>query len=144
MRRRAESYYDALVLSDDMIAHFGECTRNENGTQTSREQGCGGEINDRRWTYMQTIRPRRINIIDEQQNVVFGFVYLNRKGDLTHYTKPSGEVVAFPERSTIPASVYAGVMIKVEDDKILKVQGIWNTMPYGLTSSWDKDGGQGR
>jgi hypothetical protein len=143
MRRRAESYYDAIVLSDDAIARFTDCSRNENGLQTSKEN-CGSDFKDRRWIYMQTIRPRRINVIDEAQNVVFGFVYLNRRGDIATYTKPDGTVVNMNLNDTIPGSTYAGVMIKVEDDHLAKVQGIWETLPYGLTSSWDKDGGQGR
>jgi hypothetical protein len=144
MRRRAESYYDAIVLSDDAIAHFTDCTRSENGRDTGKDGSCGSDFKDRRWIYMQTIRPRRISVIDEEQNVVFGFVFLNRRGDITSYTKPSGEVVTMPERNTIPGTTYAGVMIKVENDQVGKVQGIWDTMPYGMTTSWDKDGGQGR
>jgi hypothetical protein len=31
-------------------------------------------------------------------------------------------------------------MIEVEGDHVGKVQDAWETPPYGLTSSWDKDG----
>lgn len=144
MRRRAESYFDAIVLSDDAIAHFSDCTRTENGRVTSRAGGCGADFKDRRWTYMQTARPRRFSVIDEEQGVVFGVTYLNRRGDLTSYTKPNGETVALPVGSTIPATNYVGVAIKVQNDQVMKVQGIWELLPYGLTASWDEDGGQGR
>jgi hypothetical protein len=143
MRRRAESYFDAIVLSDDAISHFAACTRNENGRDTSKDGQCGADFKDRRWTYMQTIRPRRIDLIDEEQGVVFGYVYMNRRGEMTHYTKPNGEKVALPLISTFPATTYAGVMIKVQNDQVAKVQGIWNLSPFGLTASWDKDGGHG-
>jgi len=143
MRRRAESYFDAIVLSDDAISHFAACTRNENGRDTSKDGQCGADFKDRRWTYMQTIRPRRIDLIDEEQGVVFGYVYMNRRGEMTHYTKPNGEKVALPLISTFPATTYAGVMIKVQNDQVAKVQGIWNLMPFGMTASWDKDGGHG-
>lgn len=143
MRRRAESYWDAIILSDDGIAHFAACTRNENGRDTSKDGQCGADFKDHRWTYMQTIRPRRIDLIDEEQGVVFGYVYMNRRGEMTGYTKPNGEKVAFPLISTFPATTYAGVMVKVQNDQVGKVQGIWNLLPFGMTASWDKDGGHG-
>ena len=83
-------------------------------------------------------------MIDEAQIVVFGFVFMNRKGDVTTYTDLKGQVLPFPASAIVPGTTYAGVMMKIEDDQVAKVQGVWGNIPYGMTSSWDKDGGTGR
>lgn len=145
MRRRSQSYYEAILLSDSSIAHFAECSRNENGQHMIRSGSCGGDFNDRRQIYNSTITPRRTDVIDEAQNVVLSFVFMNRKGELLTYTKPgTGETLPLPESATFPGTTYAGVMMKIEEDRVAKVQGIWENIPYGMVSSWDRDPARGR
>jgi hypothetical protein len=141
MARRADSYYAAVELNDDSAAHFENCSRDEMGKITGTDGTCGNDFKDMRWSYIEKVRPRRMLVIDEEQGVVYGFSCFEQTGHMTSYLNPrTGKTVQLPAHNTYPLNVYAGVAIKVRDDKVLKVQGIWTTLPYGMPIPWDKAG----
>jgi hypothetical protein len=131
----SNSYFEAIEQGNGAVAPFDEqCNRFENGIQTSGPQGCSAQLDTRIFDYIQTIRPRRFTVVDEERQVVFGNFMFNHPGDITWVNSPGQgrrEMIAAAKR---PFAVDVAEAFRIKERKIRKVEALMVSLPYGATS----------
>ncbi len=91
-----------------------QCARTENGISSA--QGCSGAAADR-------LRARRFPVVDEERGVVVAAAYVD------HTAHADGPV-------KYPNSLGRIEMFKVVNGRIYRVEAIFTTLPYFMTSAW--------
>jgi len=131
----ANAYFEAIEQGNGAVAPFdAECNRFENGIRTSGAQGCSAQLDTHIFDYIQTIRPRRFTVVDEERQVVFGNFMFNHPGDITWVNVPGQgrrEMIGPAKR---PFAVDVAEAFRIKDRKIRKVEALMVSLPYGATS----------
>jgi hypothetical protein len=130
----ANTYFEAIEQGNGGVAPFDtECNRFENGTRTSG-QGCSAQLDTHIFDYIQSIRPRRFTVVDEERQVVFGNFMFNHPGDITWINVPGQgrrEMIGAAKR---PFAVDVAEAFRIKNRKILKVEALMVSLPYGAQS----------
>jgi hypothetical protein len=131
----SNTYFEAIEQGNGGVAPFdAECNRFENGTRTSGAQGCSAQLDTHIFDYIQSIRPRRFTVVDEERQVVFGNFMFNHPGDITWINVPGQgrrEMIAAAKR---PFAVDVAEAFRIKDRKIRKVEALMVSLPYGAAS----------
>jgi len=155
----ANLYFDSLSKGSGEAVPFNDdvCERFENGIQTAgvtrvappvgvtpsggserRLMRCGQQFDSGSTTYIQSVTPRHVAAVDETRGLVFGMFYFQHPGDITTYRNPDGTEHKMPEAAIRPFTVPAAEVFKVVDDKIVAIEALAVTVPYGTPSPWGK------
>jgi|KBSSwiStaDraftv2_1062776.scaffolds.fasta_scaffold44185_2 hypothetical protein len=130
----ANTYFEAIEQGNGGVAPFdAECNRFENGIRTSG-QGCAAQLDTHIFDYIQSIRPRRFTVVDEERQVVFGNFMFNHPGDITWINVPGEgrrEMIGAAKR---PFAVDVAEAFRIKDRKIRKVEALMVSLPYGAAS----------
>jgi hypothetical protein len=130
----SNTYFEAIEQGNGAVAPFdADCNRFENGIRTSG-QGCSAQLDTRIFDYIQSIRPRRFTVVDEERQVVFGNFMFNHPGDITWINVPGQgrrEMIGAAKR---PFAVDVAEAFRIKDGKIRKVEALMVSLPYGATS----------
>ena len=151
-------YFDGVEQDNgDIIPVTRDCIRMENGLQTvladdfslsARRRGglnlgklgIAGQINTGYFKYIDRIRDRRIPIYDEEQSIVFGFVFMEHPGNVKSVKvkgMPGVDVVELAPFTQRPSSGYIAEAFQIEDGKIRTVAAILDFFPFGMKSGWE-------
>jgi len=153
----ANSYFDGLSRGSASGVPFGEeCERYENGIQTagvrrapppqgarplggseSELMRCAQQFDSGSTVYIQSVKPRRVEIVDEARGIVFGVFYFQHPGDITEIRAPDGTTRPMPVAAIRPFTVPAMEMFKVVGGKIVAIEAVAVTVPYGTPSPWN-------
>jgi hypothetical protein len=157
----ADSYFEAIEHANGKLAPFAdECVRRENGGQTTHNAKpvpwpvpLGSKQADDAMTYLGTLScsdqldthvmdfitrlwPRRHEIVDEELGIVFSFPMFNHRGG-------SGTVKIYnvPGVDSLPlggssSSMQAGELFKIDRGRIVAVEAMGASLPYGTRSGW--------
>ncbi|HEV8393295.1 MAG TPA: hypothetical protein VGQ37_03430 [Vicinamibacterales bacterium] len=132
----ANTYFEAIEQGNGGVAPFdAECNRFENGIRTSG-QGCSAQLDTHIFDYIQSIRPRRFTVVDEERQVVFGNFMFNHPGDITWINMPGQgrrEMIGAAKR---PFAVDVAEAFRIKDRKIRKVEALMVSLPYGTLSPY--------
>jgi hypothetical protein len=132
----ANTYFEAIEQGNGGVAPFDtECNRFENGIRTSG-QGCSAQLDTHIFDYIQSIRPRRFTVVDEERQVVFGNFMFNHPGDITWINVPGQgrrEMIGAAKR---PFAVDVAEAFRIKDSKIRKVEALMVSLPYGMLSPY--------
>jgi len=132
----ANTYFEAIEQGNGGVAPFdAECNRFENGIRTSG-QGCSAQLDTHIFDYIQSIRPRRFTVVDEERQVVFGNFMFNHPGDITWINVPGEgrrEMIGAAKR---PFAVDVAEAFRIKDRKIRKVEALMVSLPYGAQSPY--------
>jgi hypothetical protein len=130
----ANTYFEAIEQGNGGVAPFDtECNRFENGMRTSG-QGCASQLDTHVFDYIQSIRPRRFTVVDEERQVVFGNFMFNHPGDITWINVPGQgrrEMIGAAKR---PFAVDVAEAFRIKNRRILKVEALMVSLPYGAQS----------
>ncbi len=161
------SYYEALEKNDGRLAPFTpESRRHENGMVTAggplpkappenidpdmkklleamiaagpEANTVEGQISTGQFSYITSIRDRRVLVADQQKGLAVGFSNFYHDSTLKEYEhrSPSGEVEMRPSWQgafNLPAMhIY-----KIKKGKIYDIEAIGYAMPYGTKSGWE-------
>jgi len=133
----ANTYFEAIEQGNGGVAPFdAECNRFENGIRTSGTQGCSAQLDTHIFDYIQTIRPRRFTVVDEERQTVFGNFMFNHPGDITWINVPGQgrrEMIGAAKR---PFAVDVAEAFRIKDRKIRKVEALMVSLPYGAKSPY--------
>jgi hypothetical protein len=152
MLKIGASYYDALVNSDGDAAPFADdCLRRENGMQTTGNPppatpgggstgalGCSDQLFTRTLSYIKRIEPRRVEIADVENGLVFG---------LSQFRHPMEEkklrIVGVPGVASVdmnfkPFDLPAAHIYKIRGGKIHEIEAMGFTMPYNSKTGWEQ------
>ncbi|MEO5922404.1 MAG: hypothetical protein ABIR70_01110 [Bryobacteraceae bacterium] len=134
----ANTYFDALESSNPGLAQFDpQCRRVENGV--GKADDCANEIRSRMLSNFQVVYPRRIPVVDEERQLVFGFFMHQQSGDVLQVESPGRPAYKFPEASSQPAFVEAAQVFKLTGGRIRRIESITSVLPYGTPNPFFGD-----
>jgi hypothetical protein len=143
----ANSYFNAIEKGHASYVPFDkDCNRIESGVQTTNNKqlatspdsilglGCEDQLKTRNFQPDTLIRDRRFAVIDEERGLVFVLGFFDHDAKLRSYTLADGRTVK--QTRTAPWTWEIGEMFKIQDGKIMRVEAIVNTCPYGMKAGW--------
>jgi hypothetical protein len=143
----ADGYFSTLELNDGtLFTEFtDDCTRTENGLQTTRNPdllktipvaglNCGEQFKLGNYRYDDRVRDRRFPLVDEERGLVYTAALLDHAGRLGKYTLTDGRAVDSPFKT--PSSLCALELFKIRDGKIQQVETVFIAVPYNMPSPW--------
>ena len=162
MLAAANAYFDSIEQDNGDVAPYAEdCTRHENGMQTTTNttpqaspidsaspgmsaamakmgaMNCHDQMNTRTLQYITMIRPRHMVIVDEQKGLVFGFPRFVHRGDVREM-----KIVGVPGVTTMPMSfgpidLQASEMFKIRNGKIHEIEATGFLNAYLAPTGWE-------
>ena len=97
--------------------------------------GCQEQVEAHLFDTLDSVEPRRIMVVDEEQQVVFGIFSL-RFYARTACNDIPGYGRTCPARKTDPMSLLSGEMLGVRGGKVHEVQVVFTRMPYDASQGW--------
>ena len=157
MIKIANSYFDGILHSSgDSVPFDPKCNRVLDGYQDTNNPTAKGwfdkdsfrpdamgireNMNTHIWTYIQSIDPRHIVVIDEKIGIVVGTFMFNHPGNVKWADVPGVGQVPMPPVTQRPSSVLMGEFFKLEGGKIRQIEGISVALPYGSRTGWETSG----
>ena len=156
----AASYYDALNLSDGGLAPFADdCEREENGMITAGPglspeppdsmdvngrspppvaRDCIGQMNSRRFAYIDSIDNRQVFAIDPVQGLAMGLSHFRQsmsRGPHLMIAADGSELMWDEQRD--PYDLPAAHIMKITDGEIHEVEALGIFVPYGSPTAWE-------
>lgn len=159
MIKDANLYFDGILRSDGNMVPFDlRCNRILDGYQDTNHPGVKGwfhmgnfepdamnirdNMNTGIWSYIHSITPRHIAVVDEKMGIVLGMFMFNHPGRVKFaHVKGVGDV-PMPALVRHPSSVLMGEFFKIEAGKIRQIEGISVALPYGAGTGWDTPASQ--
>ncbi len=140
-----DSYFEGLAEATGAITPFDpDCQRIENGNVTSNNPSaegiaklsCGAQFDTGFSPFITSIRDRRYPIMDVEKGLGFGMVFFDHNGTIKDIKETDGTVFHPPPPFDAPYSFQIFELFKIRDGKIIRVEAILNTVPYGMRSGW--------
>ena len=158
----ADSYFESIEKNNGDLAPFADdCERHENGLQTTTNKtpppnpmanlgqeaatafakigalGCHDSMNTHAFSYIDRIRPRRLEIVDEELGLVFGLPMFHHRGNVR-----SIKIVGVPGVGTMPMpfgpmDLQAVEIFKIRGGKIHEIEAGGYTLPYNSKTGWE-------
>jgi hypothetical protein len=147
----ANAYYDAMERGDTNLVQFDKpCNRIENGMQMTNNptrglridastMSCADQIASRVLANYQVVYPRRIPVIDEERQIVFGFFMYQQPGDILEVESPGRGVYKFSEANSQPGFVEAAQAFKFVGGRIRRIEALTTPLPYGTPDPFFAD-----
>lgn len=147
----ANAYYDAMERGGSAVEFDAACNRIENGVQMTnnpsltagkidpRAMGCAEQIASRVFANYQVVYPRRIPVVDEERQLVFGMFMYQQPGDMLEVASPGKGVYRFPEANSQPGFVQAAQVFKFTGGKIRRMEAMTTNLPYGTPDPFFND-----
>jgi len=146
-------YFDGILRSDGNMVPFDlRCNRILDGYQDTNHPGVKGwfhmgsfepdamnirdNMNTGVWSYIHSIEPRRIVVVDEKMGIVLGMFMFNHPGTVKYARVKGVGDVPMPPIVRHPSSVEMGEFFKIENGKIRQIEGISVALPYGAGEGW--------
>jgi hypothetical protein len=145
----ANSYFNAIEKGHASYVPFDkDCDRMESGVHTTNNPpqnpqpgavsvlalGCADQIKTRNFQPDTLIRDRRFLVVDEERGLVFVSTFFDHDAMLRSYTLADGSTVK--QTRTAPWTWEIAELFKIQDGKIMRIEALVNTAPYGMKSGW--------
>lgn len=143
----ANSYFSAIEKGHASYVPFDKnCNRIESGVQTTNNPslsnsptsvfglGCANQIKLRDFQPDTYLRDRRFLVVDEERGLVFVQGFFDHDARLRTFTLADGRVVR--QTRTAPWTWEFAELFKIQDGKIMRIEAIVNSCPYGMKSGW--------
>jgi hypothetical protein len=140
------SYFDGLEFATGKLTPFDpNCQRIENGMQTSGDPNgasamtkmtCGEQFATGFSPFITNIRERRYPIMDQEKGLGAALVFFDHAGVIKDVKMTDGTTLHVPPPFDAPYSFQIFELFKIQNGKIVRVEAILNTVPYGMPSGW--------
>ena len=150
-------YFDAIEEADGSVVPFArDGFRIENGTRTCnnsepvtgganpdfaklRSMACADQLSTKIFTYIKSVSPRRIEVVDVDKGLAIAFVRFQHPGNVLFVDTPANGRVS-QERNPWairPTSALIAELFKIEDHKIQRVMAVITNVPYRMPTGWE-------
>jgi hypothetical protein len=157
----ADSYFEAIEHANGKLAPFADdCVRRENGGQTTHNANpvpwpvplgskqaddamayigtlsCSDQLDTHVMDFITRLWPRRHEIVDEELGIVFSFPLFQHRGGsgtLKIYNVPGTDSLPLGGSSS---NMQAGELFKIDRGRIVGVEAMGATLPYGTKGGW--------
>jgi hypothetical protein len=145
----ANSYFNAIEKGHASYVPFDkDCDRVESGVHTTNNPppnpqpgavsvlalGCADQIKTRNFQPDTLIRDRRFLVVDEERGLVFVSTFFDHDATLRSYTLADGRTVQ--QARSAPWTWQIAELFKIQGGKIMRIEALVNTGPYGMKSGW--------
>ncbi len=140
------SYFEGLQEGTETLTPFDpDCQRMENGMITANNpaappgmsrMSCGAQFATHFSPFISHIRERRFPIMDVEKGLGFGIVFFDHAGKIKDVKMTDGTNLHVPPPFDAPYAFEIFELFKIQDGKIIRVEAVLNTVPYGMRSSW--------
>jgi hypothetical protein len=158
LERITNLYFDAIEKADGSVVPFADDGfRIENGTRTCnnpepvtgganpdfaklRAMHCADQLSTKIFTYIKSVSPRRIEVVDVDKGLAIAFVRFQHPGNVLFVDTPANGRVS-QERNPWairPTSALIAELFKIEDHKIQRVMAVITNVPYRMPTGWEK------
>jgi len=163
MLRIADSYFDAVEQDDGSLCPFtDDCARRENGMQTTmnpngpafpiREDAspertaamrvfagmtCHDQLNTGLMGYINAIRPRRLQVIDEVRGMVLGFPCFNHRGQPRRYPVSGVPRYEMHDMAIGPNTLQASELFQIRKGRVVAIEATGTMKAYLQPTGWD-------
>lgn len=159
MVKIANSYFDGVLhAAGDSVPFDPTCNRILDGDQDTNNPNAKGwfdkdsfrpdamdireNMNTHIWSYIHTIDPRHIVVVDEKIGIVVGMFMFNHPGNVKFADVPGVGKVPMPPVTQRPSSVLMGEFFKIEAGKIREIEGVSVALPFGAKTGWETAAGK--
>jgi hypothetical protein len=143
----ADSYFEGLEHATDKLTPFDpNCQRIENGGITSGDPAakdgamqkltCGAQFATGFSPFITAVRERRFPIMDTQKGLALALVFFDHAGKIKDVKLNDGSTLHVPPPFDAPFAFEIFEVFKIEKGKIIRVEAVLNTVPYGMASGW--------
>jgi len=157
----ADSYFEAIEHANGKLAPFAdECVRRENGGQTTHNAkpvpwpvplgskqaddamaylgtlSCSDQLDTHVMDFITRLWPRRHEIVDQEKGLVFSFPMFQHRGGsgtIKIYNVPGVDSLPLGGSSS---NLQAAEMFKIDHGRIVGVEAMGASLPYGTKSAW--------
>ncbi len=157
----ADSYFEAIEHANGKLAPFADdCVRRENGGQTTHNAkpvpwpvplgskqaddamaylgtlSCSDQLDTHVMDFITRLWPRRHEIVDEEYGLVFSFPMFQHRGGtgtVKIYNVPGVDSLPLGGSSS---NLQAGEIFKIDRGRIIGVEAMGASLPYGTKSGW--------
>ena len=158
LTRITNLYFDAIEQADGSVVPFArDGFRIENGTRTCnnpepvtgganpdfarlRSMACADQLSTKIFTYIKSVSPRRIEVVDVDKGLAIAFVRFQHPGNVLFVDTPANGRVS-QERNPWairPTSALIAELFKIEDHKIQRVMAVITNVPYRMPTGWER------
>ena len=139
-------YFDGIEQGNGDIVPFDkDCVRIENGVQTCPSgpssrlgaMSCGEQLSTKIFTYIQSVSPRRFELVDRERGLVLARVRFNHPGSQQTVNVPGHGMMSMGAFSQWPNSTQIAELFKVKDRKIRQVTAVIVTGTYKAPTGWE-------
>ena len=142
----ADSYFEGLEHATDALTPFDpDCQRIENGMVTANnpqspaamsKMSCGAQFATGFSPFISAIRDRRYPIMDQDKGLGFAIVFFDHAGVIKDVKMTDGTNLHVPPPFDTPYAFEIFELFKIRDGKIVRVEAVLNTVPYGMKAGW--------
>jgi hypothetical protein len=142
----ADSYFEGLEQATETITPFDPgCQRLENGMVTANNpdappgmsrMSCGAQFATHFSPFISHVRERRYPIVDQQKGLVLAVAFFDHNGKIKDVKLTDGSNLHVPAPFDAPFAFELFELFKIQDGKIMRVEAVLNTVPYGSKSGW--------
>ena len=97
---------------------------------------CGAQFATHFSPFISQVRERRFPIMDQQKGLGFGIVFFDHAGVIKDVKMADGSDLHVPPPFDAPFTLQIFELFKIDGGKIIRVEAILNTVPYGSKSGW--------
>ena len=158
LERITNLYFDAIEKADGSVVPFArDGFRIENGTRTCnnpepvtgganpdfarlRGMACADQLSTKIFTYIKSVSPRRIEVVDVDKGLAIAFVRFQHPGNVLFVDTPANGRVSQEKNpwAIRPTSALIAELFKIEDHKIQRVMAVITNVPYRMPTGWEE------
>ena len=142
----ADSYFEGLEHATETLTPFDpQCQRLENGMVTANNPAappgmsrmtCGEQFATHFSPFISHVRERRFPIVDQERGLVLALAFFDHEGRIKDVKLTDGSDLHVPPPFDAPFAFGLFELFKIQDGKIMRVEAVLNTVPYGSKSGW--------
>ena len=142
----ADSYFEGLEQATETLTPFDpDCQRLENGMVTANNpdappgmsrMSCGAQFATHFSPFISHVRERRYPIVDQEKGLVMAIAFFDHNGTIKDVTETDGTILHVPPPFDAPFAFELFELFKIQDGKIIRVEAVLNTVPYGMKAGW--------
>ena len=137
----ANAYFDGIQQGNgDIVPLADGCIRVENGVQTAPQPPKDGHpaesiresFNSKRFSYIREIRPRRVMLVDEERNTVYGIFSFQHPGNIGTHDPTFQKSLSKPDSVLVyPNTIEIAESFHLHAGKITHITALMVMLPYG-------------
>ena len=139
-------YFDGIEQGrGDIVPFDPDCIRIENGIQTCPSSAssplgalsCAAQLSTKIFTYIQSVRPRRFPIVDNEHGLVLAIVRFNHPATQQTVEVPGHGKMTMGRYSQWPNSTEIAELFKIKSRKIQEITAVIVTQTYKALTGWE-------